>query len=803
MTLASALFRPLLRYWARKAEPYRSESLLVPGLKESVAVRWDHFAVPHVLARNETDLFMAQGYLHAQERLWQMDFNRRFFSGRLGEVFGERAIPWQDTSVHFKDKVLSDLDYFSRLMGIRSTACASLALLPEDIVDRLHAYSDGVNRYVETHLKRLPVEFRLLRYHPEMWRPEDSLTILRGFALLLSTSVFTRLVLTAIGNKLIKQPAKLKSLYPRYPKDAPCITRSAAEVSLQALRFISGTFQDSDWAPLRSGSNNWVIGPRRSSTGKPLLCNDPHLRMTLPSVWYLMHLRTVGSENTESDFEAWGASVPGSPCVQLGHNRWIAWGVTAAICDDADLYLEKTHPGDSNCYLAGDEWKQMECREETIVVKGGKQIRRTLRFTRHGPVVSDFTQRSTDEVLAVKWTGHEPGRELLAVYGVNRARDWNEFLLSLSHQVAPTLNYVYADTSGNIGYTLAGRVPIRDRYSLLPVSGWSNEFEWRGWVPFAELPRLYNPPEGLIATANNRIVDRSYPYHLSDLFEPPYRIHRIKELLTAKEKHSLDDVIEMQKDVVSLQAKSMIEELRNDIEKAMRTDRTLKGPGERLIHWDGKCSANSPEASLSHVFHQRLMANLLGPELGEELYLAYTEIFNQALAPIDEILKDPQSAWFATRSRESLVEGSLREACRELRGLLGADMDQWSWGKLHTLIMTHSLGRSKILAPLFSLGPFPSSGDGVTINLGFYRHSNPYRHIVGPSLRMIVDLSDLPRSRFILSSGQSGHPFSPHYADQLDLWRRGDYIQLSGPTSVTASLVNTAYVVPATTILPD
>jgi penicillin amidase len=283
----------------------------------------------------------------------------------------------------------------------------------------------------------------------------------------------------------------------------------------------------------------------------------------------------------------------------------------------------------------------------------------------------------------------------------------------------------------------------------------------------------------LIATANNRIVDRSYPYHLSDLFEPPYRIHRIKELLIAKEKHSLDDVIEMQKDVVSLQAKSMIEELRTDIEKATRTDRTLKGPGERLIHWDGKCSANSPEASLSHVFHQRLMANLLGPELGEELYLAYTEIFNQALAPIDEILKDPQSAWFATRSRESLVEGSLREACHELRGLLGTDIDQWSWGKLHTLIMTHSLGRSKILAPLFSLGPFPSPGDGVTINLGFYRHSNPYRHIVGPSLRMIVDLSDPPRSRFILSSGQSGHPFSPHYADQLELWRRGDYIQLS------------------------
>jgi penicillin amidase len=484
MSLASVLFRPLLRYWARKAEPQRSEPLAIPGLKESVEVRWDNFAVPHVLARNETDLFMAQGYLHAQERLWQMDFNRRLFSGRLGEIFGERSIPWQETSVHFRGKLTSDLDYFSRLLGIRRAASASLTLLPNEFVDRLTAYSEGVNRYIETYHKRLSLEFRLLRYEPESWQPEDSLTIVRGFALLLSTSVFTRLVLTAISDKLNGHQAKLKSLYPLYPNDAPCITRSAAEVSLEALRFISGTFQDSDWAPLRSGSNNWVIGPRRSSTGKPLLCNDPHLRMTVPSAWYLMHLRS-GPNREESTFEAWGASVPGSPCIQLGHNRWIAWGVTAAVCDDADLYLEKTHPNAPNCYLAGTEWRKMECREERIRIRGGKQISRLLRFTRHGPVISDFTQRPTDEVLSVRWTAHEPGQELLAVYGINRARDWNEFLQSLSYQVAPTLNYVYADTEGNIGYTLAGRVPIRNRYSLLPVPGWSNDFEWQGWVPFA------------------------------------------------------------------------------------------------------------------------------------------------------------------------------------------------------------------------------------------------------------------------------------------------------------------------------
>jgi penicillin amidase len=501
--------------------------------------------------------------------------------------------------------------------------------------------------------------------------------------------------------------------------------------------------------------------------------------MILPSVWYLMHLRS-GSSTDENAFEVWGASVPGSPFIQLGHNRRIAWGATAAICDDADLFLEKIDPSDPNCYLAGDEWKKMECREETIRVRGGKQISRRLRFTRHGPVLSDFTTRRADEVLSVRWTAHEPGQELLAMDGVNRARDWSEFLRSLSCQVAPTLNYVYADTEGNFGYTLAGRVPVRRRHSLLPIQGWSNEFEWQGWIPFAELPRLYNPPEGLIATANNRISNASYPHYLSDLFEPPYRIHRIKELLTSKDRHSPDDMVEMQNDVVSVQARSMIEELTADIEKAAQGDRSLKLPGERLIRWDGQCSENSSESSLFHVFHQRLMANILGPELGEELYVAYTEIFNQALAPVDEILKDPRSAWFSPRSRESVVESSLREACGELSELLGPDMEQWGWGKLHTVTMSHTLGRNKFLEPFFSIGPLPSSGDGATINMGFYRHSNPYRHIVGPSLRMIVDFGDLPRSRFVLAGGQSGHPFSPHYADQLELWRGGGYIRPFG-----------------------
>ncbi len=777
----SPLLRPVLQYWVRKTKPQTQGAVLIPGLREKVSIRWGPYAVPHIFAATEQDLFMAQGYLHAQERLWQMDLNRRFLSGRLAETFGENPVPWKELSIRFRNRTTIDLDYFIRLMGIRRTSSASFRLLPEEFVDRLQAYSEGINRYIETHLKSLPLEFRLLRYQPEPWQPEDSLTIGKGFAFFLSTSLFTRLMLVALGDKLRGQDAKLRSLYPAYPVGEPCITRSAAKDARELLRFINGTFQQTHWALASQGSNNWVIAPSRSSSGKAILCNDPHLRMTLPSVWYLMHLKVMPDSTERDGLEVWGASIPGSPCVHLGHNRWMAWGVTAALCDDADLYREKIHPEDPDRYLAGNEWVKMECEEEKIRVRGGKEIRKRVRFTRHGPVISDFTENgAADEVLALKWTAHDPSEELRALYGVNRARDWNEFLQSLSFQVAPTLNYVYADTQGNIGYSLAGRIPIRPQPpSYLPLPGWSGEFDWKGHVPFSELPRLFNPPEGLIATANNRITDHSFPYYLSDLFDPPYRIRRIKELLMAKEKLSLEEMAEIQQDVVSLQAREMIRDLRADMEAVALRDASLKETAERLILWDGNCSEKSLEAALCHVFHQRIMANLLTPDLGEDLLLAYTEIFNQSLFPIDQILRDPQSPWFDSCPRQLLVEKSLREAREELTARLGDDMEKWSWGKLHTLTLHHPLGRKKILAPLFSIGPFPSPGDGVTINMGFYRHSNPYQHVVGPSLRMVIDIGDWERSGFILPSGQSGHPFSPHYGDQTELWRSGDYTRLS------------------------
>jgi penicillin amidase len=778
----SALLRPLLRGWLRRTQPQTRGAMALPGLEKEVIVRWGPYSVPHLYAANQRDLFLAQGYLHAQERLWQMDTKRRFLCGRTAEVIGNRPIPCEGISVHIRDKGAVNLDYFFRLAGMRRAAVASLRCLPAQFAEFLEAYSTGVNRYIETHLKSLPLEFRLLGYEPDPWRPEDSLTIGKGFAFFLSTSLFTRLTWTVIAEKLAGQPDKLHSLMPSYPAAGPSITRQIAADSREMLQFMSGTFEAAGWTAAGQGSNNWVVGPRRSVTGGALLCNDPHLRMEQPSFWYLIHLQATG-DGKEEEFDVWGASIPGSPCIHLGHNRRIAWGVTAALCDDADLYREKIHPTEPDTYLTDGDWTRMRSEEEKIPVHGGKSVTKKIRLTRHGPLLSDFTRgesvEGVEEALAFKWTAHEPSRELCALYGINRARDWKEFREALSHQTAPTLNYVYADCDGNIGYSLAGSVPIRSaRPSFLPLPGWDSDSEWKGYIPFEELPYLYNPPEGAIATANNDIAAGGYAYHLSDLFDPPYRIGRIKELLAAKEKFSVQDMADMQQDGISAHGREITAILSRDLAALAERNGSLGKAAEKLLRWNGDCSADSVAAALFQIFYHRLTRQLLQPALGDNLFLAYLEIFNQSLFPVEQILRDPASPWFAAQPRWTLVETSLRATCDELRGLLGADMERWQWGKIHTLTLSHPLDGNRWLRGLLSAGPFPASGDGVTINMGFYRRSQPYRQVVGPSLRMIVDLAALERSLFITSSGQSGHFLSPHYRDQTELWREGKYISL-------------------------
>jgi penicillin amidase len=409
-------------------------------------------------------------------------------------------------------------------------------------------------------------------------------------------------------------------------------------------------------------------------------------------------------------------------------------------------------------------------------------VEKTVRWTHHGPVISDFhAQASTREVLSLRWTAHDTGEDFRSLYGLNRARNWDEFLDALSYLSAPTLNFVYADHAGNVGYSLAGKVPLRTSApSIMPREGWRGENDWSGYVPFGDLPRLFNPSEGAIANANNQIVDGAFDHYLSGFFEPSYRARRIHQLLAARKRHSISEMSAAQGDLVSLQAKELIASLRPELAAIRATDNGLGDAAEQLLGWDGHCGSDSVAATIFHVFHHHLMKALLVPSLGEEFFIAYVEIFNQSIMPVERILNNPGSPWFAGRSRAELVCSALASACAELANCLGAKMHRWQWGKVHALSINHAFSRISVLRPVLSLGPFPSGGDNFTVNLGFYRYSQPYQQTVGASMRMIVEMGQQIRSKFILPSGQSGHLFSEHFRDQTARWQSQGFIALGG-----------------------
>jgi len=803
MNLLASLLTPLLRFAARKNLPQRRGVVELPGLGQDVRVRWDPYAIPYLEARSEADLFFAQGYVHAQDRLWQMDLNRHFFSGRLAEIFGDRPLPRGDFTRHLRSGTMVGVDHFIRLLGIRHTAAISQPLLSERSAQAVEAYCAGVNVYMDRHQRRLPVEFRMLRCQPAPWEPVDCLTLAKGFSLMLSSALVTRLTFLALNGRLENDPEKLRSLMPRYPSWGATVSRALSDHGGALLRFVNGTFAENPLTPRAQGSNGWAVDAGRSAENHALLCNDMHLRMTMPGVWYLNHLRTVTDSAETPAFEAAGVSLPGSPLVYVGHNRDMAWGFIAALCDDGDLYRERLHPEQPNLYRTPDGWAEFESRPETITVRGGRQLETVIRHTRHGPVLSDILPPASDdtdasnrdtgtppssnsdvpdrEVLSFRWIAHMPGNEVGLLDGVNRARDWNDFLAGMAQHVTPSLNCVYADNRGNIGYALAGRVPLRRRQepSWLPLEGWNAAHDWAGTIPFDELPRLYNPPEGIVASANNRIADPGYPYYLSDLFEPPYRIERIRHLLTRSTRLNMEDMARIQLDTRSVQAERLLSALRPELSEIAREEPALRHCVELLEEWDYDCTVQSAGAAVFHVLYHRLMWNLWGETLGDELFASYTEILNQPVAPLDDILTDPASVWFRGTTRKEVLTTSLREAHAELTKRQGSTPTDWSWGRLHTLTLAHALGNNNWLAPFFSLGPFPVDGDGVTVSNSYYRHSRPYDQAVGASMRMLVTLSDPIRSSVIIVPGQAGNPASPQYRDQFELWRSGRAISLA------------------------
>ncbi|MBI4497443.1 MAG: penicillin acylase family protein [Chloroflexi bacterium] len=761
---AAALGAGYYLAWKRPAQT-PSGMQQVPGLQGTVEVRRDRWGVPHLSATNQADLFFAQGYVHAQDRLWQMELNRRVAAGRLSEIFGAGTL---------------DIDRFMRRIGLRRAALDEATQLEQEEREVLEAYCAGVNAFLRGNRWRLPLECLLLRFRPEPWSPVDCLAWSKLMALSISlnwdSEVLRARFVAALG------PERAAELEPLYPEGHPLAVPPGAVYRGLDIAVVEKLRQVQAYVGLSmGGSNAWVVAGDRSATGKPLLACDPHLAPEVPGIWYENHL-------VLPEWAVTGASLPGLPGVIMGHNGHIAWGITAGMVDVQDAYLERLDPERPHWYEYRGAWELGQVVREEIRVRGrAEPAVEEVLITRHGPIVTPVL-RNEARPVALRSLVLDPSHPIAAGLLLNRARNWDEFCAALRRWSVPVVSFLYADTDGNTGYALGGRVPMRAKgHGLVPAPGWTGEFEWAGFVPFEGMPRAFNPDAGFALSANNRIVGPDFPYHIEGEWVDGFRAQRIANLLLSRERHSLADFAAMQQDVFTIPGKRIAEQLGNLRSEGATPE--LRQALDLLRAWDGYLHPDSTAGAIYEAFRLRLLRNLLAPRLndlteeyfgGEVHGLTYTATYLlRASSFLLRHLNQREPRWLegtGCPTWEALLLKSLEEALEELRGQLGPEPDRWTWGRLHTVVLSHVLGRSRVLAPLFNLGTWPLGGDMDSILQTAFPHRLPYRvRSWMPSYRQIIDLADVRRSVAVHTTGQSGHPGSPHYGDLLPLWYQGRY----------------------------
>ncbi len=757
----------LLRNLLTESLPVTDGELPLDILQRPVEVYRDSLGVPHLFAEDDLDLFKAAGFVTAQDRLWQLDFNRRAASGRLSEIFGEQTLE--------QDKLL-------RTLGFRRIAEEIWPQLSPESRAVYEAYALGINAFIERYSTKLPIEFSLLAYEPDPWQPEDSVAFARLMAWNLSFSWQIDLVLGQLVEKLGAR--KAREVFPDFPKDAPSIVANGP-LSFSELTspFMQGAKELNDFLGIggaRLGSNAWVVSGEKTECGKPILANDPHLPLMVPSVWYQMHL-------SSPTHEVAGVALPGLPGIVIGHNENIAWGLTNGMVDDVDFYLEQTGSDTSETYWDGKKWQRFSVHEEEILVRDeAEPVVLKVRGTRNGTVVTDVhpVAQETGMAVSMQWTGQSGSDEMAAYLKIMQAADWNGFLTALESFKVPAQNFVFAASDGDIGYHLAGAVPLRHRANgMLPHEGWRQDGQWTGFVPFEKLPSLLNPAAGYIVAANNKIVGDDYPFYISNLWEPPSRASRIEQLLVPGEGHSVSEFRAMQADVQSQLARSIMPTIVNSL--AAQIDSTTGDEMASLFSlikdWDGVEAKERIEPSLFHAFFVMLTRNTLQDEMGALLYSNYIRTANVPFRVLPALLQKPGSTWFddvsspGIETMDDIILRSLQDAADLLRKVAGPRVSDWRWGDVHQLTMKHPLGEHEALAFLLNIGPFPRSGSTATIDNSEYRFPEPFQSVVGASMRQIVDLCNPRRALSVIPTGASGQRLSEHYKDQTVRWLDHQY----------------------------
>jgi penicillin amidase len=780
-----------MRISVRRAFPDVDGEVSIAGLNATVEVVRDDMGVPHIYASTPHDLFMAQGYAHAQERFWQMDVWRHIGSGRLSEMFGESQI---------------ETDTFLRTLGWREIAESQFANAPPRMQAIMQAYSDGVNAYLATQspadlsFEYTVLEFTNHSYTPEMWSPIDTLSWGLAMAWELRGNMDSEIERAMLLGTL--SDAQVAQLFPPYPGDInPYIvstTENESTAVAASIPRVPGVRQAlaavQDNIDLISalgagdpeagiGSNSWVVSGSHTDTGAPILANDPHLAIQMPSIWFQNGLHCTDVSDA-CPYDVAGFSFAGVPGVIIGHNADIAWGVSNLGPDVQDLYVEKLNPENPNEYEVNGTWVDMDVREETIDVAGSDPVIIEVKTTRHGPVISgayepldEFDQSGIDTpqpyAIALRWTALDTNPGIVQAFiGINVAEDWDDFRTALASFTVPAQNFIFADTTGNIGYQAPGMIPIRaNGDGTLPVPGWTDDFEWIGFIPFDELPRSYNPESGYIVTANNAVVDDTYPYSITYDWNHGYRARRIVDLVGSNPGIGLAEHASIQFDSFSLNAQTVVPYL-------LEFDTPLR---DVLASWDLGNQIDSSAAAAFNAFWARLMEYTFHDDLPEDYW---PDGAGRWFTVVGAMLEHPSDPFWDDRTtdtvedRDAILARALADGYADLQEWFSDNPDEWRWGDIHVSVFRNqTLGDSGIgiVEDRFNRGPYATAGGGDLVNATGWIAFEGFETTWLPSMRMLVDLGDLSRSLATHTTGQSGHADHPHYDDMIPLWLAGEY----------------------------
>lgn len=754
----------IIRSIFTSGKPVLEGTVTVNGLSAPVTITRDENGVPHIKGQTTQDVYFAQGYAHAQDRMFNMDLSRRTGYGRLCEVFGQMAV---------------SQDQYYLTLGLDRAAALSLAAYPAETIALLDGYTAGINAYIDEKSSdgKWPTEFKLLGYQPERWSTVDTLLLGKLMAHDMAghwkAQVSRMYLLAEYGLE------EALELFPSVPEQAPTHITDA-DLALSLLSADIPVVNESN------GSNNWVVSGQKTESGMPLLANDPHLSIATPSIWYVNHL-------ISPDMEVSGTTFAGVPGIILGQNQYGAWGVTNTGPDVQDVYIEKIHPDNPYRYLYQDEWLEMEVFSYTMKVKGGDEILYEVRQTMHGPIISDLADNvgvEQDTAFALRWTALDATLELEALIGYNRAKNWTEFEKCLEGFHAPAMNFVYANLDGTIAYKPNGLIPIRagNNDALLPMEGWTGENEWIGYIPFDELPKVVNPVDGFVATANYKIVGDDYPYHLSNNWAQPYRQMRIVEVLSSKDTFTAEDMRLLQDDTKNLRAEAFGAYLA-DIFAGLESQPSGKQAAETLQAWRARGYLDEPEEAGALLFSLVMdeIPNVLFEEIPSEVYKLMRGTGNVVDNMLTACIAGGEPLWVQKNGGiAAVLSKALDRAIARVSPQQGSDISKWQYGKFHQVMFSHPLSSQSYLKPFFNpRGRLASAGSDVTVRAATNNQSGLNNH--GASWRFVADLNDMTKTWQIVAPGISGHPASPYYQDQINRWLEGelylvDQVAYSGKT---------------------